>query len=287
MNDNLTSIKRLNEILKEENFSFKKSLGQNFLTDKTVCPRMAEASADKNTGVLEIGPGAGVLTLELSKVAKRVVSLEIDKTLEPVLQKTVGGIDNVKVIFNDVLKTDIKKLVETEFADCERVTVCANLPYYITSKIIMQILKSKANISSLTVMVQKEVADRICAKVGSSAAGLFTAEVNYFSVPEFLFKVPRGSFLPSPKVDSAVIKLNILEEPPVKVLDEAFFWKMLSACFAQRRKTLLNSLSNIMKIEKSTVKEALERMGYPETVRGEALSLNALAELSNILCRRD
>lgn len=287
MNDNLTSIKHLNEILKEENFSFKKSLGQNFLTDKTVCPRMAEASADKNTGVLEIGPGAGVLTLELSKVAKRVVSLEIDKTLEPVLQKTVGGIDNVKVIFNDVLKTDIKNLVKTEFKDCERVTVCANLPYYITSKIIMQILKSKANISSLTVMVQKEVADRICAKVGSSAAGLFTAEVNYFSVPEFLFKVPRGSFLPSPKVDSAVIKLNILEEPPVKVLDEAFFWKMLSACFAQRRKTLLNSLSNIMKIEKSTVKEALERMGYPETVRGEALSLNALAELSNILCRRD
>ncbi len=287
MNDNLASIKRLNEILKEEKFSFKKSLGQNFLTDKTVCPRMAEASADKNTGVLEIGPGAGVLTLELSKVAKRVVSLEIDKTLEPVLQKTVGGIDNVKVIFNDVLKTDIKNLVKTEFKDCERVTVCANLPYYITSKIIMQILKSGANISSLTVMVQKEVADRICAKVGSSAAGLFTAEVNYFSVPEFLFKVPRGSFLPSPKVDSAVIKLNILEEPPVKVLDEAFFWKMLSACFAQRRKTLLNSLSNIMKIEKSTVKEALERMGYPETVRGEALSLNALAELSNILCRRD
>jgi 16S rRNA (adenine1518-N6/adenine1519-N6)-dimethyltransferase len=286
MNDNLTSISRLNEILREENFSFKKSLGQNFLTDKTVCPRMAEASADGNTGVLEIGPGAGVLTIELSKVAKKVVSLEIDKTLEPVLKKTVGSIPNVKVIFNDVLKTDIKALVEKEFADCEKVTVCANLPYYITSKIIMQILKSGADISSVTVMVQKEVADRICADVGTSDAGLFTAEVNYYSVPEFLFKVPKGSFLPSPKVDSAVIKLNVLKKPPVKVLDEAFFWKMLSACFAQRRKTLLNSLSNIMNIDKNTVREELINLGLPETVRGEALSLEHLAELANRLWER-
>lgn len=283
MSENLASIKRLNEILKEENFSFKKSLGQNFLTDKTVCPRMALASADENTGVLEIGPGAGVLTLELSKVARRVVSLEIDKTLEPVLKKTVGDIENVKVIFNDVLKTDIKKLVEEEFADCERVAVCANLPYYITSKIIMQILRSGANISSVTVMVQKEVADRICAKVGSSAAGLFTAEVNYYSKPEFLFKVPKGSFLPSPKVDSAVIRLNVLSEPPVKVNNEEFFWKLLSACFAQRRKTLLNSVSNIMKIEKETLRSALLDLGFPETIRGEALSLEALANLSNLL----
>lgn len=286
MSENLTSIKRLNEILKEENFSFKKSLGQNFLTDNTVCPRMAMSSADCNTGVLEIGPGAGVLTIELSKVAKRVVSLEIDKTLEPVLKKTVGNIDNVKVIFNDVLKTDIKKLVKEEFSDCEKVTVCANLPYYITSKIIMQILKSGANISSLTVMVQKEVADRICAKVGSSDAGLFTAEVNYYSVPEFLFKVPKGSFLPSPKVDSAVIKLNILKEPPVKVNNEEFFFKMLSACFAQRRKTLLNSLSNVMGIDKNLLRQALIDSGYPETVRGEALNLEALANLSNQLSRR-
>lgn len=286
MSENLTSIKRLNEILKEENFSFKKSLGQNFLTDNTVCPRMAMSSADCNTGVLEIGPGAGVLTIELSKVAKRVVSLEIDKTLEPVLKKTVGGIDNVKVIFNDVLKTDIKKLVKEEFSDCEKVTVCANLPYYITSKIIMQILKSGANISSLTVMVQKEVADRICAKVGSSDAGLFTAEVNYYSVPEFLFKVPKGSFLPSPKVDSAVIKLNILKEPPVKVDNEEFFFKMLSACFAQRRKTLLNSLSNVMGIDKNLLRQVLIDSGYPETVRGEALNLEALANLSNQLSRR-
>ncbi len=285
MNDNLTSIKRLNEILKEENFSFKKSLGQNFLTDNTVCPRMAEASADENTGVLEVGPGAGVLTLELSKVAKKVVSLEIDKTLEPVLKKTVGSIPNVKVIFNDVLKTDIKELVNKEFADCERVTVCANLPYYITSKIIMQILRSGADIASLTVMVQKEVADRICAKVGTSQAGLFTAEVNYYAIPQMLFKVPKGSFLPSPKVDSAVIKLNILKEPPVKVLDETFFWKLLSACFAQRRKTLLNSLSNIMNLEKELVKAELINLGLPETVRGEALTLETLAELSNRLCK--
>ena len=286
MSENLTSIKRLNEILKEENFSFKKSLGQNFLTDKTVCPRMALASADCDTGVLEIGPGAGVLTLELSKVAKRVVSLEIDKTLEPVLKKTVGDIKNVKVIFNDVLKTDIKKLIAEEFADCKRVCVCANLPYYITSKIIMQILRSGANISSVTVMVQKEVADRICAKVGSSEAGLFTAEVNYYAVPEFLFKVPKGSFLPSPKVDSAVIRLNVLSKPPVKVDNEEFFWKLLSACFAQRRKTLLNSLSNVMGIDKNLLRQALIDSGYPETVRGEALNLEALANLSNQLSRR-
>ena len=234
------SIRRL---LESGGFTFKKSLGQNFLIDPTVCPAMAEAACDENTGVIEIGPGAGVLTAELAKRAKRVVSIELDERLRPVLNKTLSGFDNIKLIFADVMKTDLKAVIAEEFADCERVTVCANLPYYITSPIIMMLLEERLPIESITVMVQKEAAERLCAEVGSRAAGAVTVAVRYYAEGEILFFVPSGSFMPPPKVDSAVIRLNVLDKPPVNVNDEKKFFSVVKASFSQRRKVISNSLS--------------------------------------------
>lgn len=279
----LTDKRDISGILESAGFTFKKSLGQNFLIDSTICPKMASAAADENTGVIEIGPGAGVLTHELSLVAKRVVAIEIDERLKPVLEKTLGNHKNVKVIFADVLKTDLNKIISEEFSDCDTVNICANLPYYITSPIIMSLLQSRLNIGSITVMVQKEAAERICAEVGSRAAGAVTAAVRFYSNAETLFPVSKECFLPSPKVDSAVIKLTVLKEPPVKVKNEEFFFKIVKGCFAQRRKTLLNTLSNTAGIEKSVLKETVLNMNLSESVRGETLTLPQLAELSNRL----
>ena len=280
---NLADIDQIKNLLSEEGFSFKKSLGQNFLNDPEVCPKMALASADGETGVLEIGPGMGVLTAELAKIAKKVISLELDKTLEPVLKKTLGEFKNVKIIFGDFLKTDIKALTEAEFPDCKRITVCANLPYYITTKIISTLISSNAGFESLTVMVQREVADRICAPVGSRQAGLFTAQVFYYAVPEMLFSVGKESFTPAPKVDSAVIKLVMRDKPPVNVKNEKLFFSLVSACFSQRRKTLVNSVSNVLGIDKTVLRTALEKMGLPLDVRGEVLDIYRLAELSDLV----
>ena len=263
-------------------FTFKKSLGQNFLTDLSVCERMAKR-ADKDTYVLEIGPGAGVLTKQLCLTAKRVIAIEIDTRLKPILEKELAGFDNVKVIFADVLKLDLKSLIKEEFGENARVIICANLPYYITSPIIMGILCQRLPVESLTVMVQKEAAERLCAEVGDRAAGAVTAAVRYYSRPEILFLVKKESFVPAPKVDSAVINLEILNEPPVEVLDEKFFMSVVKSCFAQRRKTLLNSVSNTLGISKETIKNALLKLGLSENVRGESLTLSNLAELSNLL----
>lgn len=266
-------------------FTFKKSLGQNFLTDLSVCERMAKR-ADKDTYVLEIGPGAGVLTKQLCLTAKRVIAIEIDTRLKPILEKELAGFDNVKVIFADVLKLDLKSLIKEEFGENARVIICANLPYYITSPIIMGILCQRLPVESLTVMVQKEAAERLCAEVGDRAAGAVTAAVRYYSRPEILFLVKKESFVPAPKVDSAVINLEILNEPPVEVLDEKFFMSVVKSCFAQRRKTLLNSVSNTLGISKETIKNVLLKMGLSESVRGESLTLSNLAELSNLLYKK-
>ena len=234
---NLADINTLKSLLSKEGFSFKKSLGQNFLIDPTVCPAMAENSANKNTGVLEIGPGVGVLTRELSQVAKKVVAIELDDRLKKILPKTLGDLDNVEVIFGDAMKLDLKTIIEEHFTDCESVSVCANLPYYITSPIIMMLLEQHLPITSITVMVQKEAAERLCAEVGSRDAGAVTVAVTYYAEKEILFEVDRSSFMPPPNVDSSVIKLNIRENPPIKVADEGKFFKFVKAAFAQRRKT--------------------------------------------------
>ncbi len=271
------------ELLSGEGFTFKKSLGQNFIIDPFVCPKMAEFAADGETGVIEIGPGAGVLTRSISETAKKVVAVEIDERLKPVLKKSLEGCDNVKVIFGDILKTDINKLISEEFAGFEKVNICANLPYYITSPIIMGILKMKPNIGSLTAMVQKEAAQRICAEVGSRNAGAVTVAVDYYSEASVLFEVSRNCFMPAPKVDSAVINLRIRKEPKVEVKSEEFFFKVAKSLFAQRRKTLLNSVSSTLKIDKSVISSALKNMGLDESIRGEKLTIGQIAEFSNLI----
>ncbi len=279
---NLADINTIKKFM-GEGFNFKKSLGQNFLIDESVCPRMAEAAADKETAVLEIGPGIGVLTKELCAVAGTVVAIELDRSLQNVLPKTLSGINNLEIIFGDAMKMDLKKLFEERFSGYKKIAVCANLPYYITSPIITMLLESKLPIDNITVMVQKEAADRICAKVGSREAGALTVAVDYYSKAEILFGVPRESFMPAPKVDSAVIKLNVRKEPPIKVNDEEFFFKFVKACFAQRRKTLINTVSNSLHIEKQVLKDILNDLSIEETVRSEQLNMENLAQIANKL----
>lgn len=279
----LSDIGTIKDILSRHGFTFSKSLGQNFLINPSVCPRMAELSgADKGVGVIEIGPGIGVLTNELCKLADKVVAIELDKRLLPVLEETLGEYDNLKVVNADVLETDLYKLIEEEFSGME-VVVCANLPYYITSPVIMKLLEDKLPISAITVMVQKEAAQRICAEVGSRQSGAVTVSVNYYAKPEMLFSVSAGSFMPAPKVDSAVIRLNVLDESPVKVNDEKKFFSVVKASFSQRRKVISNSLSSGLSLDKSKIAEILDKSGVPLNARAEKLSLQNFADIANNL----
>ena len=278
---NLSDISVVKDLLNRHGFKFSKALGQNFLINPTVCPRMAEAcGADENTGVIEIGPGFGVLTAELAKRAKKVVSIELDERLLPVLDETLAEFDNVEVINSDVLKVDLHKLIEEKFSGM-KVAVCANLPYYITSPVIMHLLESKLPVENITVMVQKEAAQRLCAPVGSRDAGAVTVAVAYYADAEKIFDVSAGSFMPAPKVDSSVIRLNVRKQPPIDLSDEKLFFRMVKAVFAQRRKTAANSISAGMSLPKETVYKAIEAAGYSENVRAESFTLNELASLAN------
>lgn len=279
----LSDIGTIKNILSRHGFTFSKSLGQNFLINPSVCPRMAELSgAGKGVGVIEIGPGIGVLTNELCKLADRVVAIELDKRLLPVLKETLAEYDNLKVINADVLEIKLHKLIEDEFSGME-VVVCANLPYYITSPVIMKLLEEKLPISAITVMVQKEAAQRICAEVGSRQSGAVTVSINYYAKPEMLFPVSAGSFMPAPKVDSDVIRLNVLSEPSVKVNDEKKFFAVVKASFAQRRKVISNSLSSGLSLSKEKTAEILEKAGVPLNARAEKLSLQDFADIANNL----
>ena len=273
----------IRSVLTKAGFSFKKSLGQNFLTDPTVCPRMAcEAAADGETFALEIGPGAGVLTNELADRFDSVLAIELDERLRPVLAETLADKSNVEVIFGDAMKLDLAALIK-EKAQGKKVSVCANLPYYITSPLIMGLLEKKLPISSITVMVQKEAAERLCAEVGSREAGAVTAAVAYYSEASMLFDVSRSSFMPQPDVDSTVIRLRVREVPPVEVADEKAFFAYVKAAFGQRRKTMVNSLSSLGGFAKDTVVSALEANGLSSAVRSEALTLCELANVFNTL----
>ena len=281
--ERLSDIGEIKRILGAHGFTFSKAMGQNFLINPSVCPRMAEmCGADDKTGVLEIGPGIGVLTNELCKIAKKVVSVELDTRLLPVLEETLAEHENFKVINSDVMKLDLNKVIEEEFAGMD-VVVCANLPYYITSPIIMKLLEDKLPIKALTVMVQKEAADRLCAKVGSRESGAVTVAVNYYSEAEKLFGVSRGSFMPAPNVDSAVIRLNVSAKPRTDVKDEKLFFKMIKSAFAQRRKTISNSVTSGLSLSKESFKEACENAGISPTARAEALTLDELARLANAI----
>lgn len=279
----LSNIGTIKDILGRHGFTFSKSLGQNFLINPSVCPKMAEQSgAKKGIGVIEVGPGIGVLTCQLAERADRVVAIELDKRLLPVLDETLAEYDNIKIINDDILKIDLKELIETELSGME-VVVCANLPYYITSPVIMKLLEDRLPINALTVMVQKEAAQRICAEVGSRQSGAVTVAVNYYAKPQILFGVSAGSFMPAPKVDSAVIRLDILKEPCVQVEDEELFFKVVKAAFSQRRKTLPNSLSAGLQISKLTVTDALNRANVPVNYRAEQLTMEQLAKISNAI----
>ncbi len=277
----LSNIGTIKEILSKYGFTFSKALGQNFLINPSVCPRMAEyGGAQKGVGVIEVGPGIGVLTCELAKRADKVVSVELDKRLLPVLDETLAEFDNVKVVNDDILKIDLKKLIEEEFEGME-VVVCANLPYYITSPVIMKLLEDKLPIKALTVMVQKEAAQRICAEVGTRQSGAVTVAVNYYSTPQLLFNVSAGSFMPAPKVDSAVIRLDIDQQPKVTVSNEKLFFRIIKSAFGQRRKTLSNSLSSGLSLSKSEIIKALETVNVPVTYRAEQLTMQQLADIAN------
>ena len=273
----------IKEVLARHGFHFSKALGQNFLINPGVCPRMAaECGAQACKGVIEVGPGIGVLTWELSQVAEKVCAIELDSRLFPVLEETLAGRDNVKIIPGDVMKLDLHQLIQQEFGGGP-VCVCANLPYYITSPVILRLLEEGLPLTSITVMVQKEAAQRLCAAPGERECGAVSVAVHYRSQPKLLFQVGRGSFLPPPKVDSAVLRLDLRQEPPVSVADEDWFFRVSRAAFAQRRKTAANSLSATLGLPKPQVEQALAAAGAPENVRAERLTLEQLAALANAL----
>lgn len=281
---NLSDIGTVKTLLEKHGFTFSKSLGQNFLINPEVCPEMArQAISGENDGVIEIGAGVGVLTAELCKRAKKVVSVELDKRLLPVLDETLGEFDNFEVVNEDILKVDLHRLIEEKFSDCESVSVCANLPYYITSPVIMKLLEDKLPVKQIIVMVQREAADRLTAPVGSRESGAITVAVNYYAEAEKLFNVSKGSFVPSPKVDSAVIKLTVCQKPPIEVADEELFFKTVKAMFMQRRKTALNSVSSGLSVSKDTVARALDATGLDINIRAEKLTLSQLCEFTNNL----
>ena len=278
--ENLSNISVIRDVLSRHGFSFSYGLGQNFLINPTVCPRMAEmGNAKPGWGIIEIGAGVGVLTAELARRADKVVCIEIDSRLLPVLDETLAEFDNIKIVNEDVLKVDLHKLIEQEFAGMP-VAVCANLPYYITSPIIMNLLEAHLPITSLTVMVQKEAAARLCAEPGSREVGAVSIAVRYYSDPKILFQVSRGSFLPAPDVDSTVIRLDVRDRPPVEVGSEEQFFKVVRAAFSQRRKTLPNTLSAGLGIPKAQAIEMLEKAGIPTNLRAEQLTLDQFALLS-------
>ena len=275
----LSDYSTIRSILSRHGFTFSKSLGQNFIVDPDVCPAMAAScGADENTAVIEIGPGIGVLTKELSKVAKKVISIELDTSLLSILAETLDGCSNVEVINADALKLDLKALIEEKCGGMN-VVVCANLPYYITSPVIMKLLEDKLPLSLITVMIQKEVADRLCAEPGTRDSGAITVAVNYYAEAERLFEVGHSSFMPPPKVDSTVIRLKLREQPPIQVKDEEKFFRMVKAAFSMRRKTALNGISNGMGLPKEKVASAIESCGFDPAIRAEKMTMEQLARL--------
>ena len=279
----LSDIKNIRNILSSHGFKFSKSLGQNFIINPDACPAMAEACSEySDSGIIEIGPGIGVLTVELAKKFKKVVSVEIDKRLIPILKDTTSEFDNIKIINSDILKLNLKELISSEFKNFDRVNVCANLPYYITSDIIMYILENEEiNIDSLTLMLQKEAAERICASPGTRNAGAISLAVRYYGTPEILFDVGRENFMPSPNVDSVVIRIDMTKSMKHFVKNKSSFFKLVKAAFSQRRKNILNSLSSQMGLPKEKISEILKLSNIDSSLRAEQLSFEDFAKLSD------
>lgn len=277
---NLTDISFIKTLLSRHGFQFSKKLGQNFLINPSVCPRMAQmCGVDKESGALEIGPGIGVLTKELATLGKKVVAIELDDRLPPVLAETLADFDNVEIVPGDVMKLDLAALLQEKF-DGMPVHVCANLPYYITSPILMLLLESRLPVKDITVMVQKEAAARLTALPGTRECGAVSLAVQYYAEAKTLFQVSKGSFMPAPNVDSAVIRLTLRETPPVQVKDEALLFRLIRAAFGQRRKTVANALQTAG-FSKEQILTALEKADISVTARAEQLTLAQFAAITN------
>lgn len=287
MHKDIATPVRTKEILDKYGFSFKKSLGQNFLIDTNILNRIVDhAELTERSGAIEIGPGIGALTEQLAKRAEKVVAFEIDQRLLPILEDTLSPYPNVKIIHSDVLKADVQTVVETEFAGLGDVMVVANLPYYVTTPILMKLLEERLPIRGIVCMLQKEVADRISAKPSTKEYGSLSIAVQYYTKAETVMIVPKTVFMPQPNVDSAVIRLTLHDEPPVKVTDEKFFFFVTRSSFAQRRKTILNNLTSQLpdgKQKKEDILAALKQAGIEPSRRGETLSIEEFARLSEAL----
>ena len=281
----LTDLSNIRALCEKYDFSLSKGYGQNFIINPGVCPKIVDGSGiDGRWGVIEIGPGIGVLTKELARRAAKVVAIEVDQRLPPVLAETLAEFDNVKIVLQDVLTVDLHQLIREEFPDMP-VAFCANLPYYITSPIIMKLLEDRLPIQSVTVMVQKEAADRLAAAPGTRESGAVSCAVQYYAQPKLLFSVQPGSFYPAPKVTSAVVRLDIRSAPPVQVTDEKGFFALVRAAFGQRRKTAANAIAAGLGLPKERVQAALEAAGLDVRVRPEKLTLEDFAAVQAALAQ--
>ncbi|KYG58646.1 16S rRNA (adenine(1518)-N(6)/adenine(1519)-N(6))-dimethyltransferase RsmA [Planococcus maritimus] len=278
---------RTQEIMAKHGLTFKKSLGQNFLIDPNILRKIvSQAGLTKDSAAIEIGPGIGALTEHLARDAGKVLAFEIDQRLLPVLADTLSPYDNVKVIHSDILKADVEQAIQEELAGFEDIMVVANLPYYVTTPIILKLLLEKLPIRGLVVMLQKEVAERITAKPGTKAYGSLSIAIQYYTDAEFAMTVPKSVFMPQPNVDSAVIRMIKRPEPIVQVIDEDFFFSVTRGSFVQRRKTILNNLQSAMpngKAKKDLILQALDEAGIDPTRRGETLSIKEFGLLSDKL----
>lgn len=287
MHKDIATPVRTKAILERHGFSFKKSLGQNFLIDTNILNRIVDhANMTEETGAIEIGPGIGALTEQLARRSKKVVAFEIDQRLLPILEETLSPYPNTKIIHQDVLKADVQAVIDDEFNDVSDIMVVANLPYYVTTPIIMKLLEENLPIRGIVVMLQKEVADRISASPGTKEYGSLSIAIQYYTEAETVMIVPKTVFVPQPNVDSAVIRLTRRKEPAVTVKDENFFFKITKASFSQRRKTLLNNLTSMLpdgKEKKSVILAALEEAEIDGTRRGETLSIEEFGRLSDAL----
>lgn len=280
----LCNLSVIKSVMADAGISFRKEFGQNFLTNRIIPEEIADNCADTaERMILEIGPGIGCLTQELAMRYKKVVAVEIDRGLIPVLSKTLADFDNITVINDDIMKVDLRALID-EYSEGMPVSVCANLPYYITTPILMRLLESDVKLSSITVMVQNEVATRLAAKEGSSDYGAITAVLGYYGSVRRLFKVSAGCFVPAPKVDSAVVRIDLYDKPPFEIKDEKLFFNLIKAAFEMRRKTLQNAISaKLPAYSKEKITEAIAAIGKDEKVRGERLSTEDFANLANYL----
>lgn len=279
--------KKTIEIIQKYEFNFQKKFGQNFLIDTHVLEKIIRsAEITKEDFILEIGPGIGTMTQYLCESARKVVAVEIDGSLIPILKETLKDYENITVIHADILKLDLNHIVEKENGG-KPIKIVANLPYYITTPIIMELFEKNVPIESITIMVQKEVAERMVAQPGKKDYGALSLAVQYYASPYLVANVPQNCFIPRPKIGSAVIKLTRYEEPPVKVADKDLMFRIIRASFNQRRKTLLNGLKNSSELffEKAQILSAIAKLGKPETIRGEALTLQEFSELTNYLAK--